>query len=470
MQATKKKERLPISLKIGYGMGSLGENVAYNVFYTFFLLYMTNYAGVNAGIAGTIALVAVLWDGVIGLLAGYTSDRSKNPRGRRRPFIQRFAVPFGIMCCVLFTNIGLTGGAQIAYIIIMNILFWLFFELTDVPYLTLGSELTDDPNEKTSLRSWSTMLNYVGYLIACSFTMQLVNRIGDAFGGNYNLGWTITTGIFGAIIIITYFSVAFVTKGKDSVLTKEKEESLPEKNILQLILDSMKVKPYMKLWLYNALFNTAIFACTSTTAYLIYYVCGGNDNNLSVITSIYAVFVIILSPIVTKISERIDSRLVLIFTALIGGALLAIFYVAPLTTNTMLIMMLGVAVGMAGYFVISYSMLYECLEVSPLKVGYKNDGMMVAFYQFGQKFGGAFGMWLAGQIMNAYGYDALNVTETAVYGIRLTGTLVAGGIAFLAAIVILFYGLKRTDLMRLRDIQKAPTLNGEDKAFIMKKL
>ena len=56
MQATKNKGRLPISLKIGYGMGSLGENVAYNVFYTFFLLYMTNYAGVNAGIAITVKI------------------------------------------------------------------------------------------------------------------------------------------------------------------------------------------------------------------------------------------------------------------------------------------------------------------------------------------------------------------------------------------------------------------------------
>lgn len=254
------------------------------------------------------------------------------------------------------------------------------------------------------------------------------------------------------------------------MLTKEEEEELPKKNILQLVLDSMKVRPYTKLWLYNVLFNTAIFACTSTAAYLIYYVCGGNDNNLSVIMSIYAVYVIVLSPIVTKISEKVDSRLVLIFTSLIGGALLAVFFIAPLTTNTMLIMMLGVAIGMAGFFVISYSMLYECLEVSPLKIGYKNDGMMVAFYQFGQKFGGALGMWLAGQIMSIYGYDALNVTETAIYGIRLTGTLVAGGIIFLAVIIMLFYGLKRSDLMKLRDIQNCPTLNDQDKAFVMKKL
>lgn len=469
MQGINKKEKLPISVKIGYGMGTLGENVAYNVFYTFFLLYMTNYAGVNAAIAGSIALVAVVWDGVIGILAGYSSDHSKNPKGRRVPFIRKFAIPFGIMCCVLFTNLGLTGGAQIAYIIVMNILFWLFFELTDVPYLTLGGEITDDPNEKTSLRSYATMLNYIGFLIACSFTMQLVTRIGDALGGNYNLGWTITTGIFGIIIIITYYAAAAVTKDKDSALTEEDMADMPKKNILQLIADTMKIKPYVKLWLYNALFNAAIFACTSTTTYLIYYVCGGNDNNLSVIMSLYAVYVIILSPVIGKFAEKIDSRLVLIVSSLIGGLLLALFFIAPLTLITMPVMMFGVAVGMAGFFVVSYSMLYECMEVAPLKVGYKNDGMMVAFYQFGQKFGGAIGMWLAGQLLNAFGYDASNVTKTAIYGIRLTGTAIAGGIVILSVIIMLFYGLKRSDLMKLREMQYE-TLNDADRKFILQKL
>lgn len=37
MQTIEKTGKLPIGVKIGYGMGSLGENVAYNVFYTFFL-------------------------------------------------------------------------------------------------------------------------------------------------------------------------------------------------------------------------------------------------------------------------------------------------------------------------------------------------------------------------------------------------------------------------------------------------
>ena len=81
----KPKRKLSLGIKLGYGMGSFGENLAYNVFYTYFLVFLTNYAGINAGIAGTIALVAVLWDGVIG--AGWLLFRSQHkPKGKKETF------------------------------------------------------------------------------------------------------------------------------------------------------------------------------------------------------------------------------------------------------------------------------------------------------------------------------------------------------------------------------------------------
>lgn len=462
---TTNKTKLSTGLKFGYGLGSMGENLAYNVFYTYFLVFMTNYAGVNAAIAGTIALVAVLWDGVIGILAGYATDHSKNPGGRRRPFMMRFAVPFGIMCCLTFTDIGLTGAAQIIWFIVMNIGFWLFFELTDVPYLTMGGELTDDPDEKTSLRSWATMLNYVGFLIASGFTLKFVGFFGGIFG-NDTKGWTATCALFGLIIAITYFIVCFVTKEKDTVYDEQEskdKESSEGISMISAIIATLKIKPYRSLWLYNVIYNCSIFSCTATLVYVIMYVCGGNDNHISLIFSVYAVMVIVLSPVVTKISNSIGTRKVLLIGTVAAGAVMASFEILPLNLGTIYIMMLALASGMAGYFVLSYSALYQVVDVAPAKLGFKNDGMMVAFYQFGQKFGGALGMWLSGVLLNLFKYDPDNVTQYTVGGIRLITTAVPGLIIIVAFIVLLTFKLKKKDYDKLVQIgEKEKELQTEE--------
>lgn len=86
--------RLATKTKIGYSTFNCGESIAYNLFYTYFLLFMTNFAGVEPAVGGTIALIAVLWDGVTDALVGYFSDKSTNPKGRRRPFMAE--IPYSV--------------------------------------------------------------------------------------------------------------------------------------------------------------------------------------------------------------------------------------------------------------------------------------------------------------------------------------------------------------------------------------
>ena len=38
----------------------------------------------------------------------------------------KFLIPFAIMLTLVFSDFGLTGGAQVAFYLGMNILFWLF--------------------------------------------------------------------------------------------------------------------------------------------------------------------------------------------------------------------------------------------------------------------------------------------------------------------------------------------------------
>ena len=61
---------VPISVKIGYGLGGAGDSIPYNLFFTYFLFFLTDVAKVNPAIAGTISFIAILWDAVTALISG----------------------------------------------------------------------------------------------------------------------------------------------------------------------------------------------------------------------------------------------------------------------------------------------------------------------------------------------------------------------------------------------------------------
>ena len=465
--------RLAARTKIGYSTFNCGESIAYNLFYTYFLLFMTDYAGVGPAVAGTISLIAVLWDGVTDAVVGYISDRSTNPKGRRRPFMSRFLIPFGIMLVLLFSDFGFTGPAQVAFYLIMNILFWLFFTLVDVPAITLGGEITDNPHEKRSIRSWATIMNYVGFLLATAFAPQMVAYF-NRFFANICAGWTVTAGIYAALLVICYIVALAATRGTDAPLTREEAAKTAGGNIFKSMFATMKLKSFRGLWIYCVVFQASVFLCTSTLIYVIYYVCNGTDNDATVLFLAYGVFTIVVSPIMDKIALKVNNKIALIVGMLLHGVALIVFgTIFPLTLSTIFIMMFFVAVGMAGYYVLSYAMVYEVAEVSALKLGQNSStgvGTFIAFYQCAQKFGGALGMWGAGIALELVHYDPANITDTAVQGIRFVATTFAGIVVVVSVIAILFYKLKPGILAKLQGMLHKEKLTQEDQEFISKNL
>ena len=107
---------LSIGTKLGYGVGSIGEGLAYNAFYLYFIYFLTDYVGIDPVVAGSISLFAVIWDAVTDPLIGYFSDRIQSPNGKRRSFMLKGFIPLGAVIFLLFSDWEfLSGGMQIAY-------------------------------------------------------------------------------------------------------------------------------------------------------------------------------------------------------------------------------------------------------------------------------------------------------------------------------------------------------------------
>lgn len=63
--------------KIGYGSGDIAGNVVYAFLATFVMIYLTDTAGLNAGIVGTLMMVSKIFDGITDIIFGYLIDKTK---------------------------------------------------------------------------------------------------------------------------------------------------------------------------------------------------------------------------------------------------------------------------------------------------------------------------------------------------------------------------------------------------------
>mgnify|MGYP005843939745 CR=1 FL=1 len=111
---TADSERLNLKTKLAYGVGELGKEIPGNILVFFLLFFLTNVAGLNATLAGSVLLVTKVWDAINDPLVGWLSDRTRSPLGRRYPWMLWGAIPLGVCFCLLWRlrGAGGAGGAK----------------------------------------------------------------------------------------------------------------------------------------------------------------------------------------------------------------------------------------------------------------------------------------------------------------------------------------------------------------------
>ncbi len=71
--------------KIGYGSGDIAGNVVYAFLATFVMIYLTDTAGLNSGIVGTLMMASKIFDGFTDVIFGSLIDKPKRSSARLVP-------------------------------------------------------------------------------------------------------------------------------------------------------------------------------------------------------------------------------------------------------------------------------------------------------------------------------------------------------------------------------------------------
>ena len=94
--------KVPLREKIGYGVGAIGLDLSYGLFYSYLSLYLTNALKISPLFLLILAPLARIWDGINDPMMGSVVDRTKTRMGKYRPWILTGAVLNAIVLSLLF--------------------------------------------------------------------------------------------------------------------------------------------------------------------------------------------------------------------------------------------------------------------------------------------------------------------------------------------------------------------------------
>ncbi len=446
------KTKLSFGVKAGYGMGMVGECLAMNTFYIYFLLFLTDAVGINPGIAGTVAMFATFWGSFTDLFAGIRTDSSTNPKGRRRPFIVKAAVPLGIVTYLMYTDWTVVpDSAKPVYFLIAAMIFWLSLSFTDIPYLSLGSEITDDYEERTSIRSIANVLNYAGMILASSGTLTIVAKLSESGSISDTSAWSKLGMIFGVITLLAYWIVAGATKGKETqYIPPAREGGQKQDGFFKVCMQVIKIKAYRNILIYTIAAYGGVLLFTSMYIYYLTNNAQLTDAQSATVMLVYCFMVMGVSAILGRI--KVEKKNVVIVLTLIAGIGMCIGRFLPIGVTGVYVIFFIFSLAISAYFVQVYSMVYDICDIDEFKSGGGRDGVIVSLFYFIGKFVGGIAMAAVGWILEFSKYDATQLvqSEETLSGIA-TGTLLLPGIfMIIGALVMIKYPVNAKNFGALR--------------------
>ena len=227
--------------KIGYGVGAIGLDLSYGLFYSYLSYYLSSVLGLKEAFLLILTPLARIWDGINDPIMGTIVDSTKTKMGKYRPWIIIGAASNAVVLSLLFTSFGMQGTKLYIYIAVMYILWGMTNTMADIPYWSMVPSFTNDPKDRNMIATVARTFSGFGQGVITVLTpivlpllasdMDKVTEKGYSASGFSR--WAIICGI---LLIAFALSVLFQQKS-EMLFTTKKSSAL--KRCLRLSLQTI---------------------------------------------------------------------------------------------------------------------------------------------------------------------------------------------------------------------------------------
>ena len=397
-------------------------------------------------VLGLITALSRVFDAVTDPLIASLSDRSKNPRGRRIPFMQIAAIPLSIVTVLLFcAPIAEKSPWNIVWISVAIILFYLFMTMYCTPYNALISEFGKTQEDRMFISTAISLTFFAGTLLAYTpFVFAGLIRGAVGFAWSYRICFI----VLAVIACVCMLLPTFLLKEKEFVDTKPSEE-----NVIRSLVSTFKNRDFTTFSLSDIMYWVGLTMFQTGLPFFVKVSMAFDEGLVMVFMGGMTVLSAVFYPFVTKLVKKFGKKKLVIagFLGLAvcyaiaavcsiegicdGGAISWAFGIAIMIISALPMALLGI---------IPQSIVADVAEAEAVTTGQNREGMFFAARTFAMKFGQSLAMILFTSLAIMGTTQATESNDIVPSNIGLVVVaIVAAAFCIAGAVILVFYREKK---------------------------
>ncbi len=371
--------------KIGYGVGAIGLDLSYGLFYSFLSYYLSSVLGLKEAFLLLLTPIARIWDGVNDPMMGTIVDNTRTKHGKYRPWILIGAICNAVVLFLLFTSFGMSGTKLYIYIGVMYILWGMTNTMADIPYWSMVPSFTTDPADRNMVSTVARTFSGLGQGIITVMTPIILPMLSSGMTtdkGYSASGFSRWAGVC-AVMLVVFSSICVLTTSEKNVVYGEKTK-FSFKKIFSVLAKNDQLLVFMLF----AMLSNAGWYLTSGTA--VYYFSDVLEQPkaqslFQTIGAVGSVLGLLVIPVLSKWMSKKRVYQISLGATIIGYILMYIF--GPVLKQTLLLDIAYVisSTGIAAMFVGQTIFLADIVDYGEYKNGERNESITFSMKGFLQK-------------------------------------------------------------------------------------
>ena len=424
--------QVPLKEKLSFSMALFGQNILYTFVNFYIMIFYTDKLGISAAAAGTLFLIARIWDAVNDLFMGNIVDKTRTRWGKCRPYLLIMPVPIAVSTVLLFVVPDLSYTGRLVYAYVTYILWDMLYTTVDIPIWTLSGRMSTDSDERKTLISFGRVFSTFGSVVPILLTIPLKDELG---GGNDALGYLLSIAFFCALGVPLMIQSAFNTRERAD--TPKDEKPTVMENVRAVVTNVP-----LLLMLASGLLGVLTFLPMVGIMYFATYNLG-DEKYMMILAGLNLASMALGCAAVPLFTRWFSGKALFIGSSLLASVFSAMFFFIGYG-NLPLVYVFTFVIGVLWGFpmVLRTSMMADTIEYIQLRTGKRSEGTIFSTLTFMGKINMGLGNFIAGIVLTVSGYVPNAVQSPgSLTGILMIMTLLPGIGALLTIIPVFFFKL-----------------------------
>ncbi|OIJ42714.1 MFS transporter [Massilia timonae] len=425
-------QKLSTLEKVGFGAGDMALNVVISSMMLIITFFYTDIYGLRTADLAALFVAVKVVGALADLAMGQVNDAVLTRWGRYRPWLLLLALPYGLSVFLVFSTPDWGYDAKLVWAYASYILMTLMTAGVGIPYISLISGLTSDPQQRLSANGYRLFFAKVG-----AFMVTIVVPIlADAWGGaNPAAGYQAAMALMAAVGVLL-FAFCFFTTTERVVHRVEKQPLMEQVRVL------LKNDQWLILCAVCVTGTIGYVIRGSVAIYYAKYYLHGDTATVSAFLST-GVAAAILAMVVSTWTTKFYCKVKLFRNSQIMVAVLSLMLYFMVQPGDM-------ALAFALYFLLSlvvdlhapvfWSAIAETIDYGQVKTGKRVSGFAFGGISVCQKAGMAIAGGMVGVLLDVFQYQPNQAQSAlALQGIALMLSVIPGFFHFLMGLLMFKY-------------------------------